>query len=289
MAGFKRTITVSYGFVQSVCDLTSSKAKADDSLVQVCTGNPLSGHSPIKPKWDPFCPSCNSTVGRGALAKASEVAKGQFVVMTADEVAGLKSDDGNYKGKLALQAHDALEVEGKTMPSGTSYFLAPNPKDQFFGLLRQMILDNPDLSFLGRYTVTSRATTYRVRPYGDVLLAEQMLDPEEMVQAPAYTPTPIPQNMLDMAQQVARGFVAPYDPLDYADQYRKRLAEAIDTRTAEPGADISASAPASGAAQDPMAAMAAMMAAAIGGNGSDGTPVEGQTPAPKKRTRKKVA
>lgn len=288
MGGFKRTVTVSYGFVQSVVDLSSSKAKTEDDLVQVCTAG---GHAPTKPKWDPFCPACNSTVGRGTLAKASEVAKDQFVVMTQDEVAALKSDDEQYKGKLALTAHDAAEVEGKVMPNGTTYFLAPNPKDQFFGLLRQMIVDNPDLAFMGLYTVTSRASLYRVRPFGDVLVAEQMLRPEETLQAPAYTPTPIPQQMLDMAQQVARGFVAPFDPAAYADTYKTRLAEALGVRQSEPGADLPTATPVAGA--DPMAAMAALMAAAISappaaGNGSDAAPVVEQKAAPK-RTRKKAS
>ena len=288
MGGFKRTVTVSYGFVQAVCDLTTSKAPNSDSdLVQVCTAG---GHAPTKPKWDPLCPVCNTTVGRSTLAKAREISKDNFVVLTQDEVAALKADDEQYKGKLVLTAHEAVEVEGKTIPSGTSYYLAPNPKDQFYGLLRQMILDNPDLAFMGRYTVTSRASTYRVLPFGDVLVAQQMLAPEEYVPAPAYTPTPIPAQMLEMAQQVARGFVTPFDPAAYADQYKQRLDEAIEARQSTPGAALP-TAVAGAPAVDPMEAMMAQMTAMLAANGNAAPTDSGgdKKAAPKKRTRKKVA
>lgn len=269
MAGFKRTVTVSYGFVSATCALTSTKVKTDTEQVQLCTGQDPAqpahkDHAPTKPTWDPYCPVCQASVARASLVKGTEVAKGSYVVMTTDEVAALKSDDEQYKGKLALTAHDAAEVTGKVMPSGTTYYLAPDPKDQFFGLLRQMIADNDDLAFLGLYTVTSRSALYRVRPFGDVLVAEQMLRPEETLTAPTFTAPPIPEQMLTMAQQVARGFVTPFDPAAYADTYRQRLAEAVATRTAAPGASIATAVAAQPAGPDPMAAMMAQMQAMLG-------------------------
>lgn len=289
MAGFKRTVTLTYGFVQALTDLTSSKAPEDKDtkLTQVCTAG---GHAPTKPKWDPFCPACNTTVPKGTLAKASEPTKGTFVVMTADEVDDLKGDDEQYKGKLALTSHLWSEVEGSTIPTGTVYYLTPNPKDQFYEVLRQMILDTPDLAYMGRYTVTSRAATYRVRPYGDILVAEQMLEPEMLVAPPSYTPTPIPEAMLEMAREVATKFVTPYDPAAYANTYKVRLAEALGAREASPGAALPATTAATTVA-DPMAAMLAQMAAMVSAppaNASEPAPVAEKKPAPRKRTTKKA-
>lgn len=294
MAGFKRTITLTYGFVQAIADLSSSKAPEDKEtkLTQVCVAG---GHDPVKPKWDPFCPSCidpqtgyaGTTVSKSTLAKASEPVKGQYVVMSADEVADLKSDDEQYKGKLSLTAHNWDDVEGQMMPEGTTYHLVPNPKDQFFWLLRQMILDCPDLAFMGRYTVVSRAATYRVRPFGDILVAEKMLEPNEMVAAPSVTPGVIPEQMLEMAREVARKFVTPFDPTAYADTYKIRLAEALGAREAAPGGALP-TAVAGPTVADPMAAMMAQMAAMVGTK-SDDAPVEKSKPAPRKRTTKKVA
>lgn len=290
MAGFKRTLTVSYGIVQAVCDLTSTKVpeSKDTGLAQVCVGAAHSkAHAPVKPVWDPYCPSCAKTVGRTSLSKATEPVKGQFVVISQEEVADLKGDDANYKGVLALTAHEAAQFEASTMPDGTTYYLAPNPKDAFYGLLRQMIQENPDLAFVGKYTVQSRAATYQVRPYGDLLVAVKMLAPEEMVQAPTVTPREISQAMLDMAPTVARGFITPYDPASYADTYKARLAETMAQRVSEPGAALATGVP-SGPAVDPMAAMQAQMEAltAAAGNGSVASAGDGQKP---KRTRKKAA
>lgn len=277
--GFSRNLKIVMGMVQVDAKLTASKvADAESDLTQVCTN----GHEPKKPLWDPQCPSCG-TVARDSLDKAREVSKGQYVVFTRDEVTALKSDDEKFKGILTLSAHDAVEVEGQVMPTGTVYYLEPGKGDRMYPLLKLMVEENPDVTYLGLYTVTSKASLYRVRPYGDVLVAEQLLFPEEIQAAPEIVLTEIPEAMVETVREVARKFITPFNASTYANSYRERLATAVSEREAAPigTTTVVTSSP---TRVDPMADMLAQMQAMLGPD-AGAAPVADASAKPK-RTRK---
>lgn len=270
MAGFKRTLTVSIGMTQVICDLLSVKKSGDTDLVQVCTGEGT--HAPIKPCWDPVCPTCG-TVKRNTLGKAVEITEGQLVPFTAPEIDALKDDEARYKGQMMLTAHPLAEVADKTERSGTTYVLVPSTKkgvaDQsaFYAVLIALLEATPDVAYMARYTVTSRAAIYKLRLHGGVILADQMVPTDEYAELPEVTLPPVPEAMLAMVKDYAAAYVTPFDPKAYENEYAARLTQAIATREAVEAGQAAVAAGASPAPAatpvDPFAAMQAMMKAAI--------------------------
>jgi non-homologous end joining protein Ku len=285
---WSRNIKIVYGMVQADVKLTPTKATSTESLTQLCTGE--GKHDPIVPCWDPVCQTCGP-VKRNTLAKGNEVAKGQYVVFSQDEVAQLKGDSDQYKGILTLSAHNAVEVEGQVMPSGTSYYIEPGKGDSMFPLLKLQIDENPDLAFMGLYTVTSAVGRYRVRSYDGILIAEQILAPEEIATTPVVTLTDVPEAMVDTVREVARKFVTPFDASTYANNYAKNLAAATAAREAQAAGGLTPGPLADtivtmAKAADPMAAMLAMMAATVADDKAPSAPV---APKAKRAPRKKAA
>lgn len=250
--GFSRNIKVQYEMIAADVQLTSTKLTVEDDLCLLCTGSAEAPHPAVKPVWDPFCPSCDKTVSRYSLVKGKETATG-FVPFTAAEVEALKAEDLQYKGILSLTAHPVSEVDGKTMPSGTSYYLAPRKGDRFYGVIREMIASHPEQTVLGLYTVNSRSAFYRVKLWGDALVAEQLLRPEELLPAPEVHPFEQPEQMLEMAREMAAAVVRPFDPASYRNTYAERLHTAMVEREA-----TSEVAPATGT-DDLMAQMASLI------------------------------
>jgi len=265
MAGFKRTLIVSIGMTQVTCDLLSVKKAGDNDLMQVCTGNGT--HPPAKPCWDPVCETCG-TVSRDTLAKAREIVEGQYVVFGQSEIDALKEDEARYKGQMALTAHPLAEVTGKTERNGTTYVLVPSTKkgvpDQsaFYAVLRALLVETPDVAYMARYTVTSRAAIYKLRLHGNVILADQMVPTDEYAELPEFTLPDVPEPMLAMVRDYAAAYVTPFDPSAYENEYAARLTAAIATREAVEAGQVAVEALAR-VNVDPFAAMQEMMASAI--------------------------
>lgn len=292
MAGFKRTLTVSIGMTQVICDLLSVKKSGDTDLVQVCTGEGT--HAPIKPCWDPVCPTCG-TVKRNTLGKAVEITEDQLVPFTAPEIDALKDDEARYKGQMMLTAHPLAEVADKTERSGTTYVLVPSAKkgvaDQsaFYAVLIALLEATPDVAYMARYTVTSRAAIYKLRLHGGVILADQMVPTDEYAELPEVTLPEVPAAMLAMVSDYAKAYITPFDPKAYENEYAARLTAAIAAREA-----VEAGQAATAAGVTPIAApsadpFAAMMAAMQGVVGKPEEPKPAKKAAPRKRAAAKAS
>jgi len=273
MAGFKRTLIVSIGMTQVTCDLLSVEKAGDNDLVQVCIGgNGRADHAPIKPCWDPVCPTCNVAVKREDLSKAREIVDGQFVVFDGGEIAALKDEEARYKGQMMLTAHPLADVLDKTERNGKTYVLVPSTKkgvaDQsaFYAMLVALLAETPDTAYMGRYTVTSRAAIYRLRLQGGVILADQMVPTDEYAELPEVTLPEVPAPMLAMIKDYAKAFTTPFDPKAYENEYAAKLTQAIAAREAVEAGQAAVAAgvsPTTPVAADPFAAMQAAMTVAI--------------------------
>lgn len=272
MSGWKRTLTVSINMTQVICDLLSVQKAGDNDLVQLCTGaNGLPAHAPEKPCWDPTCAHCG-IVKRDALVKGSEITEGQYVVMTPDEIEALKADEARYKGQMMLTPHPFDEVAGHTERKGTTYALVPSTKkgvaDQsaFYAVLLETIAKTPDIAYLTRYTVSTRAALYRLRVDKGLILADQMVPTDEYAELPVLDLPPVPEAMVTMIEDYARMAVTPFDPKSYENEYSAKLTNVIASREAVEAGRADPSAPDVAALTkqvDPFAAMQTQMAAAL--------------------------
>ncbi len=289
---YRKDLTVSIGFLTARCDVETTKDNSvnDTGLTQLCAN----GHDPAKPCWDPVCAVCDAAVKREDLVKGREVGDNSFVLVTDEELNALKELEASFKGKIALTPHDAVEVESKTMPSGTTYYLTRNAKDEHYGLVRHAVETNPQFAFIGIYTVASRSALYRAKVYDGCLVLEQLLRPEELKPVPVVD-APVNEALVGTLDQVLEAFVTEFDPATYRSTYAEQVNAIVEARESTGAAALPAAPSAPANADDALLAQMEAFLADKGGN--NGTPrnqnaddgAEADPSAKPKRTRKPKA
>jgi DNA end-binding protein Ku len=118
--------------------------------------------SPIRqPKW---CDNCQKEVPFGDLLKGYEIAKGEFVKMTKQQVDELKPE--NFQRVDILKCISFEELCRKMERKSDSYFTAPNKSDAAYCLLREILKSTGKVA-IGKIVLRDREHLCAVAPDGD--------------------------------------------------------------------------------------------------------------------------
>jgi len=162
--------------------------------------------------------------------KGYEVAPGQYVSMTREEVNALAPERSrviDVQQFVDASAVDPIYFESR-------YYVVPDREwSSPFRLLRQSMAA-ADRMAIAWFTLRTRRYLSAVRPYRDVMLLTTLVHADEIVGADFWIPddrAAPSEKELKMARLLIDTLSGPFEPERYPDEHRQRVLEAIDTRT----------------------------------------------------------
>lgn len=173
------------------------------------------------------------------IVKAFEYDKGSYVVIEKSDIASAAPESHESVEIEAFVDQDAIDVRFFEKP----YVLVPGKKaEKGYVLLRETLRKAKKIG-VARVVIRTREYLSAVMPQGDALILMLMRYPQELVDPGEYK---IPEGKagdyrvsakeLEMATQLVDSMAAKWNPGDYHDEFRERLAEIIRKRIKSKGA-----------------------------------------------------
>lgn len=181
-------------------------------------------------RYDKVCKVCNNTLGKDEIVKGYEYRKGQYVILTDEEL-----DSVNLKTAKTIAITnfvDASEVD--PIEFERAYYVAPDENgDRAYVLLRQALAQENKVG-IGKVSMGSREKLAAIRLSGDTLVLETMYFADEIVKAEGIgIPAPdfqVSESELDLAKVLIEHMAAPFDPNAYHDEYEQALKDLINKK-----------------------------------------------------------
>ena len=193
------------------------------------------------------------------IRKGFEVAPGEYVSMTRQEVAALAPERSrviDVEQFVDRAAVDPIYFESR-------YYVVPDREwSSPFRVLRQAMAA-ADRMAIAWFTLRSRRYLCAVRPFGDVMLLTTLAHADEVQKADFWIPDAgagPTEKELKMARLLIDTLSGPFEPERYPDEYRERVLRAIAEKT--PSQAAASAAPSPTRVLDLMAALEASVKAA---------------------------
>jgi DNA end-binding protein Ku len=171
-------------------------------------------------------------VDRSDLVKGYEVSKGEYILLTNEEISSVK-----------LESTKTIDIE-RFVPEGeidrlywdNPYFLAPDGKlaQEAFGVIRTA-MERAGQIALGRVVIGTRERILALEPRGKGILAytirtdAEVRDPDEIFdQISDAKPN---EAMISIAEKIIEQQEGPFDPSQFVDRYEEALKALIEEKT----------------------------------------------------------
>jgi DNA end-binding protein Ku len=163
------------------------------------------------------------------IRKGFEVAPGQYVSLSREEVAALAPERSrviDVEEFVSAGEVDPIYFESR-------YYIAPDREAvRSFRLLRDAMGESGRVA-IAWITLRSRRYLSAIRPYGDVMLLTTMVHSDEVLAAefsmPASDAGPS-ERELNMARMLIDTLAAPFEAGRFTDEHRERVLKAIEAR-----------------------------------------------------------
>ncbi|MGD0121856.1 MAG: Ku protein [Candidatus Limnocylindrales bacterium] len=210
-----------------------------------------------------YCPTDEVYIERGDTVRGCEVAPGQYVVVTDEDLAAVP-----LKTVRSIEIEQFVPVDAAgeaTRFVKQAYYLEPDPiARKAFYLLKQVLAER-GLRAIAKIVLRDREQLAAIDPFSSTMLLSTLYWPDEVrsvgeLQLPEAEVEVKPAERA-MAEQLIDAMAGEFDPAAYHDEYREALLGIIEAKAA--GAEIAepAASPAAGVT-DLMAALEASLAAA---------------------------
>src|SRR5690349_6506856 len=278
------TATISFGLVSIPTKLYTTNETAGDIHF-----NMLHDADGARLKQQYVCTKCNEIVDREHTVKGYEHAKGQYVVLSADE---LKALDAVATQAIALEefvpasAVDPLYVD-------KSYYLGPDKGgERAYKLLHDAMLET-GLVGVASYSARGKQYIVALRPFNNGLIIHQLRYAQEVK---PWTEVPMPDlpelkpAEINLAKQIIQQIAAEtFAPEKYKDEVQERMMDLIQKKIEGQEITVAPEAPA-GKVIDLMEALKASLGMAKGGDERKpaiAAEAKSEEAAPKKKTASK--
>ena len=237
-----------------------------------------------------YCPTDDVYIERGDTVRGYEVAPGQYVVVTDEDLAAVP-----LKTVRSIEIEKFVPVDAtgeSTRFVKQAYYLEPDPiARKAFYLLKQVLAER-GLRAIAKIVLRDREQLAAIDPFSSTMLLSTLYWPDEVrgvgeLQLPEAEVEVKPAERA-MAEQLIDAMAGEFDASAYRDEYREALLEIIEAKAA--GAEIAqpAAAPAAGVT-DLMAALEASVAAAKASRSSAQPETMAEAKAKAKPARKAAA
>jgi DNA end-binding protein Ku len=265
-----RHVRVSQPQVEFDADFRSAPLRLREAEIETEPRHP----EPAAPSFD----AAREEVSFDQIRKGFEVAPGQYVSLTREEVAALAPERNRVievEQFVDVSAVDPIYFESR-------YYLVPDRQwSSPFQVLRRAMAA-ADRMAIAWFTLRSRRYLCSVRPFGDVMLLTTMVHADEVLAADFWISDADSQpseKELKMARLLIDTLAGPFEPERYPDEYRERVVRAIGAKSPREADEQTAPSPTR--VLDLMAALQASVKAAKAARAEQ----DGHAKAPRRQSR----
>ena len=179
------------------------------------------------------CKECDAVVTNDEIVKGYEYEKGQYVVVTPDEISS-----------IAHKSNQCINVIGFIHPNeipttyfDTSYFVAPNGDSagKAYSLLRDA-MNVTGLIAIARVSLRDREELIAISPNPNGLILQKLhyrhqIRTQENVPGLSSLPE-TKQNELELAKSLVEQMITTFNEIDTTDHFHTKLREMLDTKIA---------------------------------------------------------
>lgn len=180
-------------------------------------------------KFRRVCSVCGEEVAYADLAKGYELADGEMVVLTDDDLADLPLPSAH--GIEVLHFAPAEQVDALMWEK--SYYAEPEPKGNRPYALFRDALERSGVVAVAKVALRQREALAVVRARDGVLVMATLLWPDE-IRAPEFefldSGTEVRPQELKMAESLIESMTQDFDPSQYTDSYRDALEKLVEAK-----------------------------------------------------------
>jgi len=211
------------------CPVALYSARHDRNAVRLNMLNPATGNRIKMVTQDS---GTSEPVARGETVKGYEYSKGQYVVLTTEDLDSVKVESSS------MMAIDKFVDAGSIDPIyyDASYYLAPDGKgaEDMYAVLREAVATTGKVALV-RVVISQRERMVALRPCeGGGLVAHTLNEEQDLNSAAglfdAVSEIRVDPEMLKLATQLVARQTGQYDPADLEDRYETRLRALIDAK-----------------------------------------------------------
>jgi DNA end-binding protein Ku len=219
------TGSISFGLVTVPVRMISATRSLDVRFHQLEEGT----GARIRRRW--VSEQSGDEVPNDKIVKGYEFEPGKYVVVEAEEMAGLKP-----KASRQIEIEDFVDLADiDPVFFETPYYLVPDKDNaKAYRLLADVMEDEHKVA-VGRFVLRSKEALVAIRPVDGVLVLEMMRFADEVLAADREQPLAEPQSEptereKEMARQLVSSLTATFDPEKYHDEYREELLSLIEKK-----------------------------------------------------------
>lgn len=199
-------------------------------------------HNRVKQKW---CdPEIGKLVDRRDLVRGFEVAKGEYVLVTEDELKGIKLE--STKTIDIERFVDAADID--RLYWDQPYYMVPSGKTaaEPFAVIREAMASQGRVA-LGKVVMASRERQVAVEVRKSGLLVSTLRSHDEVrADAEVFDAVPdarVTPQMVEIAKQIIAQSAGPFDPEDFRDRYEDAVRELVEAKSGKAAPKRKAEAP----------------------------------------------
>jgi DNA end-binding protein Ku len=176
-----------------------------------------------------FCPTCNRIVDRSEVVKGYEFEKGQYTILTAEDIKQINPASARVMEILAF----VNESEIDPLYFESSYFVVPEAEGRkAYQLLLKAMQDTKRVG-IAKVTMHQREHTVFLRPYHSGIALHTMYFANEIRQAPGFGETEnvkIAPQEIKLAEQLVENLSEHFDLSKYHDEFEERLQALLEAK-----------------------------------------------------------
>jgi DNA end-binding protein Ku len=180
-------------------------------------------------KQQTYCPVCERVVERSELVKGYEVEKGNYVIVSNEELKALEA-----------QSSETMEIvqfvklpEVDPLYYQTSYFsVAEDPGRKAYSLIHKGMQDLK-LGAIAKITLHQREQIVMIRPFEKGLVLHTLYYPEEIRAVAEYDNQPdveVQKAEVELAEQFMKQLTGEFHPENLKDEYEVRVEQLIESK-----------------------------------------------------------
>ena len=197
-------------------------------------------------RYKRICEVDGEEVPYSEIAKGYELPDKEIVVLTDEDMENLPLASSKAVEVLQFIPIDQYDP----VQTARSYYLKPDGHGaKPYVLLRDALARSGKVAIV-KVALRSRESLAALRAYGDVLLLQLMLWPEEIRDASQFAPdddVSVREQEIAMAESLIDSLTGDFDPDSYTDEYKAALMSVVEAKAA--GREVTEQAPAAPAAE----------------------------------------
>lgn len=216
------TGVITFGMVSIPIKLYSATESKDISF------NQLHGECKSRIKQQIVCPTCDRKVESDEIEKGYEYAKGQYVVMTKEDMEKVPVPNKNtieISSFVKLDEIDPIYYE-------KTYYIEPEEAAKKPFALFMKAISEKGMTAVATLTLRTKERLVALRPFDGTLMCSTLLYPDEIrvTKGKALPDVPVSEKELGMASMLIDMMTQDFAPEQYQDHYREALLKIIEAK-----------------------------------------------------------